>query len=247
MISVRIGSLPENYTILEKLGLNVPYFIPIHCGDVSKAFENFESITNRSSNVGMRFDGTPTCTPAKFYSLVDSIYPECVYKEPRDRHRSRWEKNPHLIGEYEKIKEILLKLSRECEFSSCMDYEVDNPHYFQTQNGGFNLWVKDNTYVEGILGRNTVRSLEEHPKFIIEDGKITKGELPENMKNDIDLFTELVEKLSAEHGINDLIFENSYHSLQSGKLRNRIVAWDILRGGSPEGRQSIEKLRQMLL
>lgn len=249
MISPRLTTVLKSYEILERLGLNVPFYIPVSSDNVNKTFDTLDTIkkdeqgyTKMSRDIAMRFDGAPSCAPLNFYKTVYDVCPECVYYKPDDRFRPAWLKKPHLIGEYSKIKEILARTSAECKFSGCIDFDMNNLHYFRTQQAGFNIWIKNKPEIEIVLGRKTVRLLDEGPDVYIENGKVVKGNLPLKIKDDITDYATSAKNVCEKNKVGNLIFENSYHSVESGKKRNRVVTWDILPDGTVEGKKSLLKL-----
>jgi hypothetical protein len=247
MISPRIYPLVDSYEILERLRMNTPFYIPISFNRIDEVLNNLENMQNRSSQIAIRFDKPPSCKPSEFYSLVSRLYPECVYIEPRDRNSERWVKKPHLIGEYCRMKILFRELSKMCQFSGVIDYEKGNQHYFQTQQGGFNLYLSDKTHIAIVLGRKTVRYLDNMSETVIENDKVVKGEIPNDMKNEIIMYSHSAKDACEIWEIGNLVFENSIHSIESGKQRKRVVTWDILPDGTIKGKESIERLRHLFL
>jgi hypothetical protein len=248
MISPRTFTLIESYSILENLELNTPFYKQISSSCSKDVIEYLDTLPNRSENIAIRFDDTPRCEPKEFYKLVYDIYPECLYEEPKDRYKTKWMRKPHLIGRYESMRELILKLSEKYSFSGCVDYEINNPHYFLTQSAGFNVWLtKDKTIVEIAIGRKTVRSLEDKVEAIIEDYEIIKGSVPRDLAVEIKSYLKFINESFQEINLTNLIIENSFHNINTGKLRKKIVTWDLLPDGSPESKGMINRLRNMFL
>lgn len=252
--TTRDAPLEENYELLESMGLNIPHYLSLTDESLEKKLKNYEESEDTSGQVGLRFDHPPReVTPKKFYSTVEEKTPDSIYSEPPDRELDKWIKNPHLIGDYEGIRDLLLDLSEVSRYSACMDYEVGEPHYFKTQDGCFNVHVRDSGLVlEGSVGQKTQRS-DKAPDFSLSFGyeedihDLFPKTVDSGFADSVASYVEKLEMLCEELGAEDLIFENSHHQVKSGKKERNVVTWDILGGGGKRGKESLHGLRKSFL